>query len=111
MNLAYQLISRPPVSGGIGLMTRFCSDGGTAHEEYLTIEDVAKRLRLSPKTVRNKMADGTFKRGIHYFSPHGLSPRFKWNAVKAWLESDQPKSDESTKGAEGIPMARGYMLQ
>ncbi|MBI4489182.1 MAG: helix-turn-helix domain-containing protein [Deltaproteobacteria bacterium] len=76
-------------------------------EEYLTIDEVAVRLKLSPKTIKNKMASGIFRRGVHYFSPRGLRPRFKWSAVQAWLEEkDQPGQQE-----EGlIPMARGYFL-
>ena len=76
-------------------------------EEYLTINEVAARLKLSPKTVKNKMASGIFRKGVHYFSPKGLRPRFKWSAVQAWLEEkDQPKQVEE----DLIPMARGYFL-
>jgi len=57
-----------------------------AVEEYLTISEVAARLKLKPKTIKNKMAAGIFQRGIHYFSRPGISPRFKWSAVVAWLE-------------------------
>jgi hypothetical protein len=55
-------------------------------EEYLTIRELAERLRLKPKTVVNKMAAGVFRKGVHYFSPSGLGPRFKWSAVVQWLE-------------------------
>jgi len=44
-------------------------------EEYLTIAEVAARLKVKPKTVKNKMAAGIFQRGVHYFSPPGLGPR------------------------------------
>lgn len=75
-------------------------------EEYLTIPQVAERLKLSPKSVRNKMSAGIFRKGAHYFSPPGLGPRFKWSAVVAWLE------DEHLAKADGgsIPMARGYLM-
>ena len=76
-------------------------------DEYLTIAEVAKRLKLSPKTVKNKMAAGVFLKGVHYFSPQGLGPRFKWSVVVAWLEM-QPSA--TTQAPERIPMARGYML-
>ena len=77
-------------------------------EEYLSIGEVAARLKVKPKTVRNKMAAGIFQRGVHYFSPQGLGPRFKWSAVVAWLE----QSREPATGSDGdsIPMARGYRL-
>ncbi len=38
----------------------YCSDG-TVAEEYLTIEELAKRLSVKPKTIRNKMANGILK--------------------------------------------------
>jgi len=76
-------------------------------EEYLTINEVAERLKVKPKTIKNKMAAGIFRKGVHYFSPRGLGPRFKWSTVVAWLERGQEvRNDE-----EGIPMARGYILR
>jgi hypothetical protein len=52
------------------------------------------------------MAAGMFKRGVHYFRPLGLTPRFKWSAVVEWLERQETTpTDENS-----IPMARGYML-
>ena len=77
-------------------------------DEYLTVNEVAARLKVHPKTVRNKMAMGIFKLGVHYFRPKGLSARFKWSAVVAWLEGkDEPQ--ENPRGMR-IPMARGYFL-
>jgi hypothetical protein len=77
-------------------------------EEYLTVEELSARLKLEPKTIRNKMASGIFRRGIHYFSPQGLRPRFKWSAIVAWLEEkDAPLREVA---ADAIPMARGYLL-
>ena len=52
-------------------------------EEYLTIEQLAERLNYSPKTVRNKIATGVFKKGIHYSTAPGLPTLFKWSAVLA----------------------------
>ena len=77
-------------------------------EEYLTIEELSDRLKLEPKTIRNKMASGVFRKGIHYFSPQGLRPRFKWSAVVAWLEEKDVLLGEVA--ADAIPMARGYLL-
>jgi hypothetical protein len=75
-------------------------------DEYLTITEVAERLKLTPKTVRNKMASGVFKQGVHYFRRKGIGTRFKWGAVVAWLEqSETPASDGGS-----IPMGRGYLL-
>ena len=78
-------------------------------EEYLTIAEHAARLKLKAKTVKNKMAAGTFKRGVHYFSPPGMGPRFKWSAVVAWLEQSQEPGRESDD--DSIPMPRSYRLR
>ncbi len=77
-------------------------------EEYLTITELSSRLKISPKTIKNKMASGIFKKRLHYFSPKGLRPRFKWSAIVGWLEE---KEEQATQGVNGsIPMARGYFL-
>jgi hypothetical protein len=78
-------------------------------EEYLTIAEVAARLKIKPKTVKNKMASGIFQKGIHYFSPQGLGPRFKWSAVVAWLEQSQEPQNENDNDL--IPMPRSYRLR
>jgi Helix-turn-helix domain len=72
--------------------------------EYLTIPEVAQRLKLSPKTVRNKMASGVFKQGEHYFRRKGIGTRFKWGAVVAWLEGKEAAASE----VDLIPMPRSY---
>ncbi len=77
-------------------------------EEYLTIDVLGRRLDLKPKTIRNKMANGIFIKGVHFFSPPGMGPRFKWSAIVTWLE--QSENPLSSNGADRIPMARGYYL-
>lgn len=102
-------------------------------EEYLTVIEVAQRLKISPKTVRNRMAAGIYREGVHYFSPevidkHGRTwrtdARFKWSAISAWQESKpigaearailsdsaSPKQEERSPSPalRLIPMSRGY---
>ena len=77
-------------------------------EEYLTISEVASRLKVEPKTIKNKMASGIFRKGNHYFSPRGLGPRFKWSAIVSWLEeTQQAEADDDNS----IPMPRSYRLR
>jgi hypothetical protein len=80
----------------------------TMTEEYLTISEIAARLKVKPKTVKNKMASGIFQRGVHFFSPKGLGPRFKWSAIVTWLEGEEEQRVSRASGA--IPMARNYFL-
>ena len=58
--------------------------------EFVTVRELAEALSLKPKTVRNRMHDGTWRRGEHWFHPPGIAPRFRWSAIRAWLESDRP---------------------
>jgi hypothetical protein len=70
-------------------------------EEYLNIAELAECLKLTKKSVRNKIASGDFRLGVHYFRPKGMAPRFKWSAIVTWME----------RGDIDIPMARGYVLR
>ena len=70
------------------------SGGSRPDEEYLTVTELAARLKLAPKTVRNRMHDGTWRRGVHWVSPRGISPRFRWSAVMRWLEGKDGASDD-----------------
>jgi hypothetical protein len=69
-------------------------------DEYLTIKEVAGRLRLSVKRVRNLMAVGAFLEGVHFFRRAGIRPRFRWSRVVDWLEADQPAPGSA------VPMAK-----
>lgn len=42
--------------------------GVVVAEEYLTIEQLAARLSVKPKTIRNKLASGIFRKGEHFFA-------------------------------------------
>lgn len=77
-------------------------------KEYLTLEELADRLNWSVKTIKNKMGSGIFQKGVHYFSPRGVGPRFKWTAVQAWME--EKTQSATSQPADAIPMARGYLL-
>jgi len=75
-------------------------------EEYLTIDEVAARLKIKPKTVKHKMAISLFRKGVHFFKPKGCRPLFKWSAVVAFYEA---REDAGTgQDPEDIPMAQGY---
>ena len=78
-----------------------------AGREFLTVAELAAVLGLTPKTVRNRMHDGTWRRGEHWFHPPGIGPRLRWSAIRAWPESDRPVP--TTPGAAygaGIPSPR-----
>jgi excisionase family DNA binding protein len=87
---------------------------------YLTVKETAELLRLSERTVRNKIFEKIFKKGVHYVRQPGIGVRFKAEALVAWLEGTNDASNEEEKqaaaplkhavGAGTIPMARGYKI-
>jgi hypothetical protein len=69
--------------------------------EYLTVNEVARRLKVTAKTVRNRMASGIYQKDVHYFCPSGSDkrgrpwssdPLFKWSAIVGWVEGEKPSS-------------------
>jgi hypothetical protein len=76
-------------------------------DEYLTVAEVAARLKVTPKTVRNRMYDGTWRRGEHWFSRPGIGPRFKWSTLVRWLEgADLPVRADGLAYGPDIPRER-----
>jgi hypothetical protein len=77
--------------------------------EYLTVAELADLLSLTSKTVRNRMHDGTWRRGEHWFHPPGIGPRFRWSAIRAWFESDRPTPPRlgAAYGSDIPPPRRG----
>jgi len=83
------------MTGGAGPRWGSCSVS-----PFLTIAEAAEFVRVSPKRIRNLMADGTLREGQHFVRPKGLGPRFRRDALMDWL--DPPQLDH----ANAIPMAR-----
>jgi len=80
-----------------------------AMREFVTVGDLAALLSLTPKTVRNRMHDGTWHRGEHWFHPPGIGPRFRWSTIRTWFESDRaaPTSLGAAYGPDIPPPRRG----
>jgi hypothetical protein len=74
-------------------------------DEYLTVAELAGRLKLTSKTVRNRMYSGTWKKGVHWFAPHGTSPRFRWSTIVAWIETpDDQAADQGAAYDGDVPI-------
>ena len=73
-------------------------------EEYLTIAEVSAFLKVKPKTIANKMSSGVLRKGVHYFSPAGMGPRFKRSALIQWME--RGNEQEAPTEGDPIPMPR-----
>jgi hypothetical protein len=66
---------------------------GTPPEEYLTGWEASRLLKLSPKTIRNKVSAGIFFKGVHFVEPRGSRRRWKRAALIAWLEGLEADKD------------------
>ena len=86
----------------------------SVEQEYLTINEVALRLKCSPKTVINRMSTGIYCENVHYFRPAGIDKNgkrwhcdalFKWSAIVEWVEH-HPESEQP----DAIPMSRGGLF-
>jgi len=72
----------------------------------LNVVEAAEFVRVSPRTLRNKMAAGILRLGVHYFRVPGLGPRFKRSTLEAWIEGREAPPSRSGGPLADIPMAR-----
>lgn len=70
--------------------------------DFLTIREAADFARVSPKRLRNLMASGILKEGVHFSRPRGMGPRFRREALLDWMDPSRVQREAP------IPMARGY---
>jgi hypothetical protein len=54
-------------------------------EEYLSVEELARRIPYKPKTIRNLMCRGVFLEGVHFTRLTGR-PIFLWSRVEQLLK-------------------------
>jgi hypothetical protein len=67
----------------------------TIVEEYLTTEQLGKRINMSPGTIRNLVWMGVFQLSVHYVKPRGKL-LFIWSTVQQWLHGGSvPRLDGS----------------
>ena len=54
-------------------------------EEYLSVEELSKRIPYRPKTIRNLVWRGIFIQGVHFTKLTGR-PIFLWSKVQQLLQ-------------------------
>jgi hypothetical protein len=54
-------------------------------EEYLTVKELTKRIKMADGTIRNLVCKKVFVKGKHYVKPTPRKLLFVWSAVEAWL--------------------------
>jgi|GEM_PF-3153766 len=58
-------------------------------DEYLTVAELAERIKFSRQTIYNMVSARRLVMGRHYFKPTRKKILFVWSAVKAWIERDE----------------------
>jgi hypothetical protein len=54
-------------------------------EEYLSVQELSRRIPYKPKTIRNLMIRGVFLEGVHFTRLTGR-PIFLWSRVEQLLK-------------------------
>jgi len=54
---------------------------GYYEQELLTTNELAKRIKYEPETIRNRLKDTVFLKDIHYVQPFGRKTLFIWGPV------------------------------
>ena len=94
---ARKQIAHGVLSGGLGGASH--GDSRTGEEEYLTVEELSKRIRFSKQTIYNMISTKRFVRGQHYLKPSRKKVLFSWSAIRQWLEGGSQGDEQCT--AEG----------
>ncbi|MFC1816452.1 helix-turn-helix transcriptional regulator [Thermodesulfobacteriota bacterium] len=69
-------------------------------EEYLTVDELASRIKFSKRSLYNLIYKKTFVLGKHYFKPTPKKILFKWSEIQTWIERP---SDASIETSENEP--------
>ena len=59
-------------------------------EEYLTTNELSKRIKMTPGSIRNLISSGRLILNVHYVKPTPKKLLFVWSAVEAWLYNPMP---------------------
>ena len=54
-------------------------------EEYLTTEELSKRIKMAPGTIRNLVWKKTLVEGVHFIKPTPRKLLFVWTSIEGWL--------------------------
>jgi hypothetical protein len=61
-------------------------------DRFISINEAAARLDVSHQTIRRRMRDGTWPRGVFWFQPEGSNPRLSWKALLGWIQTESATS-------------------
>lgn len=76
--------------------------------EFLTTEELSKRLKYDVRTIRERLIDSVLLEGVHYFRPFGgRKILYIWQNIQRDMMS---LSHQKPTTMVGIPMANGRVL-
>lgn len=53
--------------------------------DFLSRDEAAALLRKSPETIDKLRKSTRWRRGVHWFQPHGSRPLYSRSALEAWV--------------------------
>ncbi len=59
-------------------------------DEYLTTDELSKRIKMAPGSIRNMVSKGELKLNTHYVKPTPRKILFIWSAITDWLYGKTP---------------------
>ncbi len=66
---------------------------------YLTTDELSKRIKYNPRTIRNQLKDSVLLEGVHYFRPFGgRKILYIWETI----ESDMTQSSSTNDLMKGV---------
>jgi len=71
-------------------------------QEYLTTEELAKRIKYDVRTIRERLKDSVLLEGVHYFRPFGGR-----KILYIWERVEQDMFDQASNTVFAVPMAGG----
>lgn len=72
---------------------------------YLTTDELARRIKYDPRTIRNRLKDSVLLEGRHYIRPFGgRKTLYIWEHI----EADMAKASQND--AFAIPLVGGGMI-
>lgn len=65
--------------------------------EYLTVDELSKRIKFSKQSIYNLVSKGVFVLQHHYLKPRPKKILFKWSAVVEWMENVPAKANSKAQ--------------
>ncbi|MBI9086287.1 MAG: hypothetical protein JEZ11_21990 [Desulfobacterales bacterium] len=62
-------------------------------EQYLTTDELSKRIKMSPGSIRNLVWKKQLREGEHFVRPTGRKMLFVWSSIESWLFQGKDFSD------------------